>query len=204
MGLKWRWQTPKNVQVVTNDVPLLFTIKTNKNKTKKRQLNSVRCCYQVLPHSFANVALDRLQPAWVGLDGRVGRADGWTLNAERDCNIYEWLFCLFFLYIPPPPPLFPRISAHAIIIGTALFFSSCNLCLSPSAPAAHRIHTAWCITAVPCSCKVAQDAESGRVCASSVTDLQSYEFASRDLLKPRLARNLCISTSARAFNSRSC
>lgn len=56
----------------------------------------------MLPHSFANVGLDRLQPAWLGLDGRVGRADGWTLNAERDCNIYEWLFCLFFyIYLPP-------------------------------------------------------------------------------------------------------
>lgn len=111
---------------------------------------------------------------------------------------------LFFVYPSPPPPLFPRISLLAIIIGTASFLSSCNLSLSPSAPAAHRIHTARCITAVPCSCKVAQDAESGRLCASNVADLQSYEFASRDLLKPRLARNLCISTSAPAFNSRSC
>lgn len=179
----------------TENVLLLFIIFKKSNKFRCDVAMKFSPPFQTFPW---------IESRLLGWDGWRRRwADGWTLNDEWRCITNEWLFCCCFFFLLSSI-LFLRISARPIIIGTVYFFSSCNLSLSQPALAAHQIHTARYITTLPHSCKVAQDAESGRLCASSGTDLRSSKLASREFAKPRLARNLCTRTSTPAFNTRSC
>lgn len=89
-------------------------------------------------------------------------------------------FVCFFIYTFPPLCLRILVSASTMILccsSHCATFPRLSRLRQPS----ESIQLDASPT-VPCSCKVAQDAESGRLYASSKTDLQPYNFASRDLL----------------------